>query len=366
MGSWNTLESDPAVFLALLRAFAPLAELDIVELWDLDISSLPPEVHSFLFLFKWRKEQTAPQQTTTTVGSTDPCTVEPVFFRQTIGNACGTIALMHILANVPSIQLDPSVAALIDFVRPLDAQSRGDLLESSDLIRSTHNSFARPEPFAHEEDDEREEDPDVYHFVAYLPHMGKLYMLDGLRAGPVELGTIPPSEDWRSQAVAHLQQRIASYAASEIRFNLLAVTPSVLHSVRREIADVRRQLDILYPLLPAGAVLAPDEIALSCGVDGVPANDAFAMSSLPDKQECSRMYRSLHSRLQELAVQVATEIARLDRYAVENARRKHNFVPFIMAAMQGLADRGQLERLYSSGKASALAARRRATRGDGE
>ena len=37
-----------------------------------------------------------------------------------------------------------------------------------------------------------------------------------------------------------------------------------------------------------------------------------------------------------------------ERYAKENARRRHNFIPFIMQLLQGLARRDKLEPLVAS------------------
>lgn len=51
-------------------------------------------------------------------------------------------------------------------------------------------------------------DDDLYHFVSYVPINGRVYELDGLKAGPVDLGAIPSGKDWLDVAQPLISQRI--------------------------------------------------------------------------------------------------------------------------------------------------------------
>lgn len=62
-----------------------------------------------------------------------------------------------------------------------------------------------------------------------------MFELDGLKAGPIVLGETPPTdiggaesrgvsgEEWLRVASPAIEERIARYSSSEIRFNLMAI-----------------------------------------------------------------------------------------------------------------------------------------------
>lgn len=122
-----------------------------------------------------------------------------------------------------SISIGPSLKEFKDFTTGFPIDLRGEALSNSDLIRDTHNTFARSSPFA----DETQRDPnagaeDVFHFIGYTSYHGKLYELDGLQQYPISHGDCT-SEEFPEKIIPVLQRRIERYPMGEVRFNLMAV-----------------------------------------------------------------------------------------------------------------------------------------------
>jgi len=197
-------------------------------------------VYGVIFLFKWigssSESKGTPQD-----GSYDSEVVEEdglFFAAQTIQNACGTQAILSVVLNNDkstnqassgagaaraTIDIGPSLQEFKDFTTGFDAGLRGESLSNSDLIRETHNSFARSSPFA----DETQRDPhagteDVFHFIGYTAYHGKLYELDGLQPFPISHGDCS-ADEFPEKIIPVLQRRMERYPPGEVRFNLMAV-----------------------------------------------------------------------------------------------------------------------------------------------
>lgn len=119
---------------------------------------------------------------------------------------------------------------------------KGLALSNSQEIREVHNSFARQQMFVFESKSPNKEE-DVFHFVAYIPFEGRLYELDGLKDGPIDLGAIPNDSDWTDVAKPMIEKRIQKYSEGEIHFNLLAIISDRKMIYERQLAELTKKLD---------------------------------------------------------------------------------------------------------------------------
>lgn len=111
-----------------------------------------------------------------------------IFSKQVITNACATQAILSVLLNATGINIGPKLAEFRDFTQAFDSEMKGEAISNSDMIKEAHNSFARPEPFCIDDSKLSSGKGDAYHFIAFVPHEGAVYEIDGLKRGPIKLG----------------------------------------------------------------------------------------------------------------------------------------------------------------------------------
>lgn len=288
----------------------------VEELYSLDMDSLTElgDVLGLIFLFKYVREPPKP--------TVDASSLPGLFFaKQVVTNACATQALLSILLNrSEKVQLGSTLENFRDFTMTLPPDMKGLAIGSSDEIRTCHNSFSRPEPFFHDGKDDSKEEKDVYHFISYVPYQGRVYELDGLQPGPIELGQ---SENWLEVAAPAMQDRIARYSGSEIRFNLLALVGN-----RKDVA--------LAKISQYEARLLELELLLASG----PSNSGDLQA---EKAQ-------LEAEMAGCNATIAEEESKFRQWKQENIRRKHNYVPLALRLLQALAEKNKLVDLVKNAK----------------
>ena len=176
----------------------PLIVDDLYSLDAESLASLQP-LHALIFLFKWLPSS-SDDAPSTLAGEYDS-EFAGFFAHQVVNNACATLAVLNALGNIPSLSTGPQLADLISFTTGMDALTRGMVITSADWLREAHNSLSPPSAISLDGLGRPRKSEDAYHFVVYLPVMGALYELDGLKPHPVRHGSFEErGEGWVKKA----------------------------------------------------------------------------------------------------------------------------------------------------------------------
>lgn len=232
--SWNTIDSDPAVFTSLVEQLG-VSGVQFEELYLIDSLVEFKPLYGIVFLFKYYSKDYGTSTGSLPLGSKYDESNEHLFFaRQLIQNACGTQAVLNILLNRDNeVALGDELANFKSFTSFFDPSLKGETMTNSDAIRVVHNSFSTPNPFVDDEDipdpnDIDAENDGLYHFIGYIEKNGHIYELDGLRPYPIDHGAIGENQDVYEKYAEVIQKKISTFKSDELRFSLLAVTSDKL------------------------------------------------------------------------------------------------------------------------------------------
>lgn len=292
-------------------------------------------MHGLIFLFKWQSQK---DDRPTVTNYSDYL----FFATQMIHNACATQAILSILLNSPSVELGEELESFKAFTKDFPPELKGIAISNSEMVRKAHNSFARPEPFVAEEKRVADKDDDVFHFISYIPCQGKLYELDGLKEGPILLGDI--EGDWLDAVQPMIQKRIEQYSSKEIRFNLMAVVADRQERLKKEQAVVEKEKNMTIGKVQARAGKLPTQAELDQLVRDHPAPPAQGEVAVDERTVEQLLIALAHvsHRSGRLQAELAQEEAKRAQWKLENVRRRHNYVPFIVNFLTILAEKGEL------------------------
>ena len=208
------LENNPEVLTHLLHTLGTRPTLTFHDIYSFDRSSglldfIPRPVHALILIVPahvYHPARDAEDAELSPYQGAGPD--EPVlWFRQTIGNTCGTMAALHAVSNgaarrhvVPGSSLD----ALLNDAVALGPEPRAKLLYDSQALEDAHAAAATlgdtKAPLA--------SDPIGNHFIALVKaDDGNLWELNGGMRGPVCRGPLGKDEDALSETALDLGVR---------------------------------------------------------------------------------------------------------------------------------------------------------------
>lgn len=222
------LESNPDVINKFMANLGVPAHWQVTDVYGLDEDSLaiiPQPVLALILLFPTpdMDEDHLAKEKLVSAGQVDEITPKVYYMKQYLNNACGTVALIHSIANnLDNINLQEGcLKQFLDKTSNSSPEERGKLLENDQGIVEAHKAIAREGQTAAPEEDEEVD----HHFVAFVSRNGHLYELDGARRlFPVDHGPTSP-EKFLSDAARVVKEFIAK-DPNNLRFTVMALAPS--------------------------------------------------------------------------------------------------------------------------------------------
>ncbi|KAG9202973.1 ubiquitinyl hydrolase 1 [Epicoccum nigrum] len=233
------LENNPEVMSSLVHKLGLSEKLAFHDVFSIDepelLAFVPRPAHALLLVFpvsetyeKFRREEDKDKPEYAGSGAGE----EVIWYKQTIGNACGLIGLLHGVSNGSAranIQPNSDLAKLVHDAIPLNPAARADLLYESEALESAHQSAAgggdTSAPDA--------EDNIDLHYVCFVKSQdNNLWELDGRRKGPLNRGKLSADEDVLSEkaldlGVRSFLKRESEAGGGDLRFSLITLAESL-------------------------------------------------------------------------------------------------------------------------------------------
>ncbi|TDL17093.1 cysteine proteinase [Rickenella mellea] len=447
-GPFAVIESDPGVFTTLIRRLG-VTGIEVEEVYDIQpwaLDHLKPK--GLILCFMWRHD-------THRAGDFEDSAAERVWFANQLSeDACASQAILNVLFNCPDVELGDALSRFKADTAKMSSMDKGLAIPNLPLLREAQNSMARPadvrgalnaiaevtqaatksaskpaqkkrrtgtgtgtspakEPkpkkngtsaaaaakgktkkskAAVDDEDENE----TYHFIGYVPAHGKVWELDGLKSGPLEVGELPSStnpdrslrstststatststsstEGWEDVVRPALRMKMEKYGGGDgesgnIRFNLLALVDDryearsdVLEGLKRERAALERRLagafpggwrDKVNPDLLSGV-----DASFTTPVQGPAPGPTFAKDFGARKMERDmailnmdppallRAWEACVTGAIPAKIAVEEEVQKAMLAKSDDVKRTHDYEPFIREFLTALHEEGLLQHL---------------------
>ncbi|KAJ7245049.1 hypothetical protein B0H12DRAFT_1203534 [Mycena haematopus] len=392
------IESDPGI-------------LELVELYDIEpwaVDHLQPR--GLVFCFMWRTDAHKPSD------FDDPAAERVWFANQLADEACGTLAIINIALNCPDIEIGEELTMFRQETESMCPVMKGLAISSSPFIRKAHRSLARPPdlrgalntiatstldgakkkkdpptakrtparastskppPLKAKAKKEESDGEEAYHFIGYVPAYGKVWELDGLKSGPLEVGELSDDANrqkktWMDVVRPALRMKMQKYGGAEggnnIRFSLLALVDGLyeqasdnLEFLKRERLAIQRRMNPGWESLPClqvdSSLLEQAQFAFDSPVASSAPGRTFARDfgarrmardleilEMPERALVPAWEQCVRNAV-KVKLAVEDEIAKATKANTEHIKRTHDYEPFLREFVTSLQNEGLLEPL---------------------
>ena len=224
---WLPLESNPEVFNDYLHGLGVSSSIGVTECFGLTpdlMAFVPQPVRAVILTYPYDDEKESARSDALKDLDAPSAIPEVYYLKQLVGNACGTIALIHALANTAT-DAELGTGIIGEFIRRTRGKKPeeiGEMLGESTDFCSNHSTFS-----SQGQSHEVGEDSD-YHFICFVPVNGVLYELDGMHKTvcPISHGKTSP-ETFFSDAANIIQKNffMGNDDDSPIDFNVMTLGP---------------------------------------------------------------------------------------------------------------------------------------------
>ncbi|XP_051566339.1 ubiquitin carboxyl-terminal hydrolase isozyme L3-like isoform X1 [Myxocyprinus asiaticus] len=223
---WLPLEANPEVMNQFLKQLGLVPTWQFGDVYGLEsevLSLVPRPVCAVLLLFPiTEKYETFRQEEEAKIKAQgQEVSSEVYFMKQTIGNACGTIGLIHAVANNQRhLEFEPNspLKAFLLQSTKMSPEEKATFLEKDESIRVTHESSAQE---GQTEAPSLDEKVDL-HFIAFVNIEGHLYELDGRKPFPIVHRKT--TEDTFLEDCAEVCKKFMARDPQELRFTVVALS----------------------------------------------------------------------------------------------------------------------------------------------
>ncbi|XP_053559995.1 ubiquitin carboxyl-terminal hydrolase isozyme L1 isoform X2 [Bombina bombina] len=178
--------------------------VDVLSLEEGLLSSVPTPVCAVLLLFPLTKQHENFREKQISELKDKEVNSKVYFLKQTIGNSCGTVGIIHAVANNKDKLSFAEKSVLKDFLEEssgLKPDERASLLEKNKVNDELN-----------------------FHFILFTAVDGSLYELDGKLPFPISHGTT--SEDSLLKDAATICRQFTEREKGEVRFSAVALSKS--------------------------------------------------------------------------------------------------------------------------------------------